>query len=164
MKKLFQMRSLQAVRAAALLVVLLWSMFPAQTAGAQTPSASDLAISLVSIPKHARACQTFEAVYRIANLGPDPVAYLDLLVSIPDAYDVEQIWGLPQTLAVGQTETITVVIKVVAFVPGEMRRAWVGVTLIAENVSAPNSDPVPGNNAVRSSMRLIGKPSRAWCA
>ncbi|HSL31574.1 MAG TPA: hypothetical protein VK900_20405 [Anaerolineales bacterium] len=152
-------RSGRSLFIAIVIAMLVLSMVPAQAARAEATTTSDLAVKLVSIPKHAKACQVFEAVYTVKNLGPDPATHLYLLVSIPDAYDVAGIMGLPETLAVGQIATVSVVIKVVAFEPGETRRAWVGVTLVSDYYLEPSFDPDPENSTTRSPMRLIGKPS-----
>lgn len=138
-------------------------MLPAQAAAAQTATISDLSVSLVSIPKHVKACQTFEAIYEVTNLGPDPASHLFMGAGIPDAYDVQDILGAPESLAVGQTETVTVIIKVTGFFPGENRRAWVRFGLHSESVLEPSIDPNPDNNRITSPMRIISRPSQGLC-
>lgn len=148
------MKSVRWLFIAMLITMLVASMAPARTAYAQESSIADLAVSLVSIPKHAKACQTFEVIYTITNLGPDPATNLYLQVSIPDAYQDLDVLGLPETLAVGQTATVSVVIKVLVFEPGETRRAWVGVELVSFDSLDPNLD---NNTTTRTPMRIIGK-------
>ena len=157
------LKSARSLFVAILIVMLMISMMPAQSAQAQGATTSDLAVSLVSIPKHAKACQTFEAIYTATNLGPDPANHLSAGVGIPDAYDVVDIVGLPESLAVGATVTFTVIIKVTAFVPGEMRLAWVNVNVTSDSYLEPSIDPNPDNNTVYTEMRLIGKRSMEWC-
>lgn len=153
------LRSGRSLFIAIVIAMLILSMVPAPAARAEAASTSDLAVELVSIPKHAKACQVFQAVYTVTNLGPDPATHLHLLVSIPDAYDVADITGFQETLSVGQTTTVSVMIKVVAFEPGETRRAWVGVTLVSDYYLEPSFDPDPENSTTRTPMRLIGRPA-----
>lgn len=142
----------------ALIVVLMASMAPIQTVGAEgITTTSDLATILVSVPKHAKACQVFEATYTVTNFGPDPASHLYVAVSIPDQYDVVGMMGAPDSLAVGETRTFTVVIKVTSFVPGEMRMAWVGVSVISEPYPDISVDPNQDNNDTYKEMRLISK-------
>jgi hypothetical protein len=156
-------KSLRMAGMTALILVLLLSLLPAQTAAAQTATTSDLAVSLVSLPKHVKACQTFEAVFNVTNLGPDPASHLFMGPGIPDAFDVIDMLGAPESLAVGQTETVTVIIKVTVFVPGENRRAWVRFGLTSESALEPSIDPNPDNNRISSPLRIIGRPSRELC-
>jgi hypothetical protein len=151
------MKRIRALLLSLLIVMLMVSVLPIQAAQAQGATTSDLAITLVSIPKHAKACQTFEAVYTVTNLGPDPASNLHLTVWIPDAYNEVEVIGLPDSLAVGQTAAVSVIIDVVAFVPGETRRAWVGVTLISDSFEEPSTDPNPDNSTVTTEMKIIGK-------
>ena len=155
--------SLHGARMAALILVLMLSLLPAQTAGAQTVTTSDLAVSLVSIPRHVKACQTFEAIFEVTNLGPDPASHLFMGAGIPDAYDVQDMLGAPESLAVGQTETVTVIIKVTGFFLGENRRAWVRFGVYSESALEPSVDPNPDNNRITSPMRIISRPSLGWC-
>lgn len=137
---------------AAMVAVLTISMAPAQAARAQVTSTSDLAVSLVSLPKHVKACDVFEAVYTVTNLGPDPASNISLLIHIPDAFQDIGTLGLPDTLDAGETATFTVVIWVGGFVPGELRSAWVGVTVYSASVD-PNLD----NDELRAPIRIISK-------
>lgn len=146
-----------------LITVLAMSMVPMQTAQAQAPTTTDLAVSLVSLPKHVKACQTFEATYTVTNLGPDLASNLYLLVSIPDAYQDLEVIGLPESLAAGEAATVTVVIKVILFEPGETRHAWVGMTPVADSYLEPSIDPDPKNSTIRAPMRIIGKHN-SWCS
>jgi len=139
------------------IAILAVSLAPAGTVHAQVPTTSDLAVSLVSVPMHVKACQTFEATYTVTNLGPDPASHLTLLVSIPDAYQDLEVVGLPESLAVGETDSVSVVIKVMLFEPGETRHAWVGVTLLSDYYLEPSIDPNPENSTTRTPMKIIGK-------
>lgn len=149
------MKSARPLLLSMVIAMLLISLLPMQAVQAQEVTTADLVVSLVSIPKHAKACQIFEAVYTVTNLGPDPASNLYLAVWIPDAYNVVDIVGLPDTLDAGETATVSVIIEVVAFVPGETRRAWVGVT--AENYVDPSTDPNLENNSINTDMKIIGK-------
>ena len=163
MKKQNVRRGLHSLWIALSAAVLMVSLLPAQTAAAQTATTSDLAVSLVALPKHVKACQTFEAVFNVTNLGPDPASHLFMGPGIPDAFDVIDMLGAPESLAVGQTETVTVIIKVTVFVPGENRRAWVRFGLTSESALEPSIDPNPDNNRISSPLRIIGRPSRELC-
>ena len=147
------LKSMRPLFIAIVITLLAASLFSAPAARAQVATTSDLAVSLVALPKHVKACQTFDAVYTIKNLGPDPATHLYLQVSIPDAYQDLEIVGLPETLAVGQTTTVGVIIKVLVFEPGETRRAWVGVEL----GSFASLDPNLENSTTRTPMRIVGK-------
>ena len=135
-----------------LIAVFMISLLPIQAAVAQEATTSDLVLSLVSIPKHVKACQTFEAVYTVTNLGPDTAYNLSAGAGIPDVFDIVDIVGLPESLAVGESATFTVMVKVTLFVPGEMRLAWVNATANSTGV-----DPNPDNNTIRTEMKIIGK-------
>ena len=116
----------------AIAVLLAFLGIAAPPAMAQ-PLTYTLATRLVSAPKHAKACQTFNVTYSITNLGPDPVTNLDLQFNVPDQFSVISVIGSPINLAVRQSTNVTAVVKVVAFVPGESRAAWV----ILDNVTTP---------------------------
>jgi hypothetical protein len=135
-----------------LIAVLMISLLPIQAAVAQEATTSDLVLSLVSIPKHVKACQTFEAVYTVTNLGPDIAYNLSAGAGIPDAFDIVDIVGLPESLAVGESATFTVMVKVTLFVRGEMRLAWVYATANSAGI-----DPNPDNNTISTEMKIIGK-------
>ena len=135
-----------------LIAMLIISLLPLQSAQAQEATTSDLALSLVSIPKHVKACQTFHAIYTVTNLGPDTAYNLSAGAGIPDAFDIVDIVGLPESLAVGESATFTVMVKVTLFVPGEMRLAWVNAT-----ASSAGFDPNPDNNTISTEMKIIGK-------
>ena len=106
-------------------VVVLLAFLGMTTPPAVAQEAYTVATRLVSAPKHAKACQTFKVTYSITNLGPGAVSNLDLLFNVPDQFSVISVLGSPVNLAAGQRTYITAVIKVVAFVPGESRAAWV---------------------------------------
>jgi hypothetical protein len=157
------MKKTRALLLSLLIVILLMSLLPIQAAQAQEATTSDLSLRLVSIPKHAKACQTFEATYTVTNLGPDPVHHLSGGAGIPDAYDVVDIVGLPESLAMGESATFTIIIKVTAFVPGEIRHAWVNAGVISDYYLEPSIDPNPDNNMVYTEMKVIGKRSTESC-
>jgi hypothetical protein len=119
---------------------------------------SDLAISLVSIPKHAKACSTFNAVYTITNDGPDEASGVYVQIYIPDPFEVINMEDVPDELAAGESATVTVTIKVVAFVPGESRSAWVRAGVFSDVYPDISVDPNPDNDSVFTPVRLISKP------
>jgi hypothetical protein len=135
------MKSARQLLMAMMTAILMISLLPMQAVQAQEETSSEVVISLVSIPKHVKACETFAAVYTITNLGPDPAGG-EIQVNIPDAFDVVSITGVPELLAVGEMATITVYVKVTLFVPGEMRYAWV---------------TVGATNTITTEMKIIGK-------
>ena len=157
------MKKTRALLLSLLIVMLLMSLLPIQAAQAQEATTSDLSLSLVSIPKHAKACQLFEAIYTVTNLGPDTAYNLSAGAGIPDAFDYAEIVGLPESLAVGESGTFAVVLKVTGFVPGEMRYAWVNVSVGAGTYLQPSIDPNPENNSINTDMKLIGKRSTESC-
>jgi hypothetical protein len=163
MKNKVHVKSLHAVLTTALILAFMLSLLPSQAAAAQTATTSDLAVSLVSLPKHVKACQTFEAVFNVTNLGPDPASHLFMGPGIPDAFDLLNMLGAPESLAVGQTETVTVIIKVTGFFPGENRQAWVRFGVVSESALEPSIDPNPDNNRISSPLRIIGRPFRELC-
>lgn len=106
MKQQSLVKSLHYLFIAALIALLTQTVAPSQTARAQEPSStSDLAVKLVSIPKHAKACDVFQAIYTVTNLGPDPAYNMSVGVHIPDAYHEIAILRVPYLLAVGETAT-----------------------------------------------------------
>lgn len=146
---------LHLVFIAALIALLTPGMSAADPARAQEmTTTSDLAVNLVSIPNHAKACEVFQAIYTVTNLGPDPAYYPSVGVHIPDAYHDISILRAPWYLEVGETATFSVVIWVGSFEPGENRRAWVGVGV---SLPADSLDPNPDNNRVDSDMKIISK-------
>ena len=141
---------------ALLLEVLAFSMIPAQAARAQDITTSDLAVSLVSAPKHAKACEVFEVTFTVTNLGPDPATDFFVSLVISDQFDIVGILEAPESLDVGETATITVAVKVTAFVPGETRTGRV----LASATFEPDAsiDPDPENNFAGATIRLISRP------
>ena len=122
---------------------------------------SDLAIRRVSgPPKHAKACDVFGVTYTITNLGPDDLDNVNVLINVPDAFSVIHLQGVPVDLAVGHSATVKATIKVVAFVPGESRQAWVRAAVGSDDFGNTVIDPNSKNNEVFSAVKLISKPVR----
>jgi hypothetical protein len=156
MKQQSLVKSLHYLFIAALIALLTQAVAPAQTVRAQEPSStSDLAVNLVSMPNHAKACEVFQAIFTVTNLGPDPVSYVFAGVHLPDAYNEIAILGSPYSLAVGETATFSAIIWVGGFEPGENRRAWVGV---GASLPANSIDPNLDNNRFEKEMKIISKP------
>jgi hypothetical protein len=127
----------------------------AQPVLAQELTTSDLEVNLVSMPKTARACEVFQVIFTVKNLGPDPATYVDLGTHLPDAYNELAILGSTYNLAVGETATLSAVIWVGGFEPGENRTAWVGV---GAHLRADGIDPNLDNNRVEKDMKIVSKP------
>ncbi|HLO28022.1 MAG TPA: hypothetical protein VK249_02735 [Anaerolineales bacterium] len=151
-------RSLQLWFIAALVAMLTISSAPVQSAHAVATSKSDLAANILSIPKHVKACQTFEGTFSVTNLGPDPASHLNIMILLPDPFSLVGSLGAPDSLAVGETVTFSAVIKAVAFVPGEPRLTWIGVDAVSDPFPDTSTDPNPENNSVFRQIRLISKP------
>jgi hypothetical protein len=81
-----------------------------------------------------------------------------MIVMVPDAFGVIRLQGAPESLAVGKTVKFSAVIKVVAFVPGESRKAWVGINAMSDPYPDTSLDPNPQNNPVFKNIKLISKP------
>jgi len=143
---------------AALVTVLTISIAPVQAAHADAvTTTSDLVVRLVSIPKHAKACEVFEVTFTVTNLGPDPASPLNVGVGITDQFDQVGILHAPDSLGVGETATVTAVIKVTAFVPGESRNGWVSVGAGSDPYPNISVDPNPDNNNAGKIVKLISK-------
>jgi hypothetical protein len=128
-------------------------------AAAQQEFTSDLEIRLVSAPpKHAKACDAFEATYAITNLGPDNAVNVSVFFNVPDQFEVINVSGVPVNLTVGEQATVTAVIKVVAFVPGESREAWVRADVTSDVYPDVSIDPNLDNNEIFKAVKLISKP------
>lgn len=152
-------RSTKSLLLAALIVMLMISLIPAQVARAEgTTTTSDLVIQLVSAPKHAKACQVVTAIFTITNLGPDEATGVYVQPMIPDQFGELDLLGVPAQLAVGQSATVTAILKVVAFVPGESRSAWIGASVGSEPFPNFSIDPNPANNEVSTPVKMISKP------
>ena len=141
---------------ASILLALVISFAPVQAVSAEA-STSDLAIELVSAPRTAKSCQVFEAKFQITNLGPDAASGLFVSTSVPDQLGTLELLGVPDTLAAGQSVTITAVIKVVAFGPNDSRSAWVGAGVSADPYPDTSFDSNWDNNNVVSALKLVGK-------
>jgi hypothetical protein len=158
MKNQTFVKSLTRLFIAALIAMLTISVEPAQTVRAETTSTSDLAIQLVSAPQHAKACQIVTATFIIKNLGPDKATSLYVQMLIPDQFGDIALLGVPDSLAVGQSATITAVLKVVAFVPGESRSAWIGAYVVSDPFPNISIDPNSANSEFSTPVRMISKP------
>jgi Domain of unknown function DUF11 len=134
------------------------SLAPVRTAYADT-STSDLAIELISAPRHAKACQVFEASFKITNLGPDAASGLFVNTSIPDQLGTLSLLGVPSTLAAGESVIVTAVVQVVSFGPNDTRSAWVGAGVSADPYPNTSIDPNWENNNTSRSLKLVGKPN-----
>jgi hypothetical protein len=142
---------------AGLVMALAISLAPVRSVYADT-STSDLAIELVSAPKTAKSCQVFEATFKITNLGPDEASGLFVNISIPDQLGWLDLLGVPETLAAGESVTVTAVVKVVAFGPNDTRDAWIGAGVSADPYPDTSLDPNWENNNVSRYLKLVGKP------
>ena len=140
-----------------LVMALAISLLPVRAAHAETFT-SDLAVRLVSAPKTAKSCQVFEAKFRITNHGPDAASGIFVNISTPDQLGTLDLTGVPATLAPGESVTITAVIKVVAFGPGDSRNAWVGAGVSADAYPDGNVDSNWENNNISRALKLVGKP------
>lgn len=141
---------------ASLIALLSPGMSPAQPVFAQEmTTTSDLAVDLVSMPKNAKACEVFQVIFTVTNLGPDPAAYVFVGTHLPDAYNEIAVLGSPYSLAVGETATFSAIIWVGGFEPGENRSAWVGV---GASLPANSVDPDLDNNRVENDMKIVSKP------
>ena len=156
MKKQTVAKGLHLLFSAAVIAVLAMSITPAQTARAQvTTSESDLTISVTSIPKHGKACETFEVTYAVTNLGPDPATNVRLGINVPDQLEYPQeIRGEPDYLGVGETAIITAVIEVL-YVDRD-RKGWVDASVFSSVSPNISIDPNRENNRISSPFRLIG--------
>jgi hypothetical protein len=152
-------KSLRLLFTGMLIAVLVVGMAPAQTARARaTSSTSDLAVKILSMPTSAKACHSFRVKFSVTNRGPDPASHLYMIVMVPDPFSVIRLVGAPQSLGVGKTVTFSAIIKVVAFVPGESRKAWVGIDAMSDPYPDVSTDPNSNNNPVFRNMRLVSKP------
>ena len=141
------------------LVAVLMGIAPAQSADADgLMTISDLKVKVISSPKTAKACQTFKVKFSVKNLGPDPATHLYVATWLPDQLELVSLMGAPESLAVGQTVRFSAVIKVVAFVPGETREAWVGTYAMSDPYPDISIDPNPDNDWVSKPLRLVSEP------
>jgi hypothetical protein len=126
-------------------------------------SVSDLAIRLVWAPKYARACQVFRQVYWVRNLGPNTAKNVIVTVGGTDQFDTISVQGVPgsqssgRRLGPGKGMFVTAVIKVTAFVPGEVSDGRVGATVSSEVYPQIAIDPNLNNNVRENIVRLIGR-------
>jgi hypothetical protein len=157
MKHQYTVQFLHLLLIAALVTVFTMSVAPVQSVHAQETYTSDLGVTIVAIPKHVKACQTFEATFTVTNYGPDPVPQLNLTVMLPDPFEFVGFLGAPESLAVGETVTFSAAIKVVAFVPGEPRTTWIGIDASSERYPDSSIDPNQANNGIFQQIKMIGK-------
>lgn len=149
---------------AALIAVLTLGMAPTPTVLADgLTTTSDLAVRLISIPRHVRACQTFRATFSVTNYGPDPASHLYILVMLPDPFEVLKLQGAPESLAVGKTVRFSATVKVVAFVPGEPRETWIGIYAMSDPFPDISVDPNQENNTRVRNLSFISKPRSIAC-
>ena len=139
-----------------LVVLLGMTSLPAAAHQVFSPN---LAIQLVSAPpRYVKACDTFRVSYAIHNPGPLNAANVSVLINVPDPFEVMHVQGVPVNLGPGKYATVTAVIKVVAFVPGESRNAWVRAVVTSDAYSNLRRDPNPGKNEIITTIKLISKP------
>ena len=143
---------------AILVMVLAISLAPVRIAYADT-STSDLAIELLSAPGHAKACQVFEARFKITNLGPDTANGIFVNTSVPDQLGPLDLLGVPESLAAGESAIVTAVVQVVSFGPNDTRDAWIGAGVSSDPYPNTSLDPNWENNNVSRYLKLIGKPN-----
>ena len=161
MKKQTVTKGLQLVLSAALIALLTLSIVPAQTARAQvTTSVSDLTVSVISIPKHGKACETFEVTYAVTNLGPDPAANVNIGINVPDQMEFLDTQGAPSSLGVGETAIITAIVEVL-YVDRD-RKGWVDATVFSSVSPNISIDPNRENNRLSSPFKLIGPKKACW--
>jgi hypothetical protein len=141
----------------AILVVVVTLGMTTPPAIAQTASRSDLAIRLISAPRHAKACETFKEIYIITNYGPNRATNVTVWINIPDQLSTVKILGVPVNLAPRKSVIVTAYFKVVAYVPGESSDGWVTARVESDVSPAVSIDPKPGNNEVTKPIKFIGK-------
>ncbi len=125
---------------------------------------SDLSIKLASMPRHAKACQTFDMTYRLTNNGPDTAHNVMLSIGLWDQFDAIAIDGVPVgqprsgiTLAPGESALMTATIKVTAFVPGGSRQGLISGYVWSDDSSTIPLDPNSANDGVDYMLHLIGR-------
>jgi len=120
---------------------------------------SGLEIQLISAPpKQVKACDTFKVTYVISNHGWANAANVSVLINVPDPFEVLHVQGVPANLGPGKNAKVSAVIKVVAFVPGESREAWVRAVVTSDMQHYAGRDPYPGHNEILTPVRLVSKP------
>ena len=150
-------KSLHGLVIAALIAVLTISMTPVPTARAQTTTTSDLVVRLLSVPKHAKACDVFKVTFTVTNLGPDPADPINVSLALSDHFDLVGILQAPEALGAGETAIISVFIRVTAFVPGETRTGRLLAGATSEPYPDISIDPNPEDNFAGASVRLISR-------
>jgi hypothetical protein len=142
---------------AMLVVVAVLGMTTPPAAAQGISTTSDLAIKLLSAPRHAKACETFDVTYMISNLGPDPATNVNIQIGIPDPFSVTKVAGAPVDLAPQESKIVVVTLKVVAFVPGESRNWWITGNVSSDPYPDISIDPNTTNNEVTKPIKLVGK-------
>jgi len=119
---------------------------------------SDLAIKLVSAPKHAKACEVFEVTFKVKNLGPDTARNVFVGIGLTDQFDVVSVPPAPVSLSAGKSMLVTELIKVTAFVPGESREGTISGTASSDVYPDIMIDPNPDNNVISTTIKFISEP------
>jgi hypothetical protein len=128
-------------------------------AAAHKGFSSNLQILLVSPPpRQVKACQIFKVTYGIRNPGPLNAANVSVFINVPDPFEVIHVSEVPVNLRPGKFALVTAVIKVVAFVPGESRQAWVRAFVTSDPHKGYGLGPIPGKNEIITPIRLISQP------
>ena len=148
------------VRSAILIFTLLALLVMTSLPGAaQQEFTPGLEIKLASDPpKHVKACDTFKVTYAIHNPGLEDAANVNVFINVPDPFELIDVQGVPEHLGPGEKAKVTAVIKVVAFVPGEVRGAWVRASVTSDLDPDASLDPNPDHNEIFTAIRLISKP------
>jgi hypothetical protein len=122
-------------------------------------SNSGLVIQLVSPPpRQVKACDTFKVTYAIHNPGPLTTSDVSVLINVPDPFEVMHVQGVPANLGPGKKALFTAVIKVVAFVPGESRAAWVRAVVSWNLNKGAGLDRNSNQNEIVTPVSLVSKP------
>lgn len=128
-------------------------------AAAHPGFSSNLEVLLVSPPpRQVKACETFKVTYGIRNPGPLNAANVSFFINVPDPFEVIHVSEVPVSMRPGKYALVTAVIKVVAFVPGESRQAWVRAFVTSDPHKGSGFGPIPGKNEIITPIRLISEP------
>jgi hypothetical protein len=139
-----------------LVVLLAMTSLPA---AAHWGFSSGLKIQLGSPPpRQVMACETFKVTYDIYNSGRLNASNVNVLINVPDPFEVMYVKGVPVNLGPGKYAMVTAVIKVVAFVPGESRQAWVRAIVTSDLHNGADLHPIQGKNEIVTTVWLKSKP------